>query len=791
VVKEMPLQTQALSMVALSVRKDIPPNAIQPRLADGIHLRWAFERGRGFPWFGYYLFRRASGSADRVLRNADLAGLPVGAGAATSLAGPHGTLSSDQPLFGTDDFAPAGKPEADLAGRAYLHYVPSDVACEVRVSIGFRQDAEVALTAFLQQVPVTTTRVKGKAGSIETVALKFDAITSVDVGPGPAAVVDIGFLAVTENPLAGWQPMPGFPKAGTAVPYPLCLPVAHPDYTCPGAPANVADAEALAQARVRYALPPAWKINTFAELYATLQALVDGGPSGPLTMAEKASIVVPVPPDPGLTMPRQAPLDLLLLGGLHTGIAQMLGLAWVDADSAATPDTAYDYLVVADDKGVLGGEWQTGLDYLRTHGFGDVDAFIVSDKKVNDPSPALAPPADTRVYALPGGASTTSLNAPAGTNAAGLRWDRGVTSLGVLLPGRSMLYHVWRAGLGSGETPTAPGAYQHRTTEGPLIVVDPVSGSAQSNPPQDWPPVRLYFVDGGLADGWYAYQLSGVDLFGRHSANSAAAAWYQWTPAPVPLPWYYAQPASNGVVHPSAVGVLDKVGPPPPTGIEAGVLDPDDPLLVEDAPCAAWRAALPTNERAIVGLRVSFIWPQSHMDQAPDTREFRIYVHRGRRNTLVGKTIAVTAASATESTVDTDIANARAADAYVGTRLQIGDSSFRVLGSSAATPLRIRVANIGPGDSVSPAANAPCSIAIPQTTGSGTTQQPHPLYVNFATPTSWDERYCVVPVGSFTSDDLVVLADGAGNRLTGAAATTAGAEVALVLADRQRYRARR
>jgi hypothetical protein len=54
----MALQSDRLTMVALSVFGDNPPNQLQPRLANGIHLRWAFARDVGFPWSGYYFFRR-------------------------------------------------------------------------------------------------------------------------------------------------------------------------------------------------------------------------------------------------------------------------------------------------------------------------------------------------------------------------------------------------------------------------------------------------------------------------------------------------------------------------------------------------------------------------------------------------------------------------------------------------------------------------------------------------------------------------------------------------------------
>lgn len=54
----MALQTDNLVMVGLGMKNDQPANSIQPPLADGIHLRWAFKRELGFPWYGYSLFRR-------------------------------------------------------------------------------------------------------------------------------------------------------------------------------------------------------------------------------------------------------------------------------------------------------------------------------------------------------------------------------------------------------------------------------------------------------------------------------------------------------------------------------------------------------------------------------------------------------------------------------------------------------------------------------------------------------------------------------------------------------------
>ena len=39
----MSLQTQALVMSGVGALHYTPPNALQPKLADGIHLRWTFK----------------------------------------------------------------------------------------------------------------------------------------------------------------------------------------------------------------------------------------------------------------------------------------------------------------------------------------------------------------------------------------------------------------------------------------------------------------------------------------------------------------------------------------------------------------------------------------------------------------------------------------------------------------------------------------------------------------------------------------------------------------------------
>lgn len=56
----MALNSDALTLLPLGILGDKPVDPAQPALRGGIHLRWAPDQGLGFPWHGFYLFRRES-----------------------------------------------------------------------------------------------------------------------------------------------------------------------------------------------------------------------------------------------------------------------------------------------------------------------------------------------------------------------------------------------------------------------------------------------------------------------------------------------------------------------------------------------------------------------------------------------------------------------------------------------------------------------------------------------------------------------------------------------------------
>jgi hypothetical protein len=959
----MALQTDNLVMAGLGVQADVPPNAVQPLLPDGIHLRWSFLTELGFPWHGFFLFRRPHRPSRPICLGGILPKMPPGTWPSAVLNTPFGQVSSDQNIVFTDDFPASGVAEFDLRARSYLRFSldPGQAAYRIEARLGFRrntggrtcidfrpQTGQVGPNPLVEKetsfevrghdgVPAAQTRVvasanlgglncgfrldiglpckaneveatlshrssparlqaldgagnivasaslqpqqgvaqtvllsgqgivrvvidapqnetllheicfscdtgasepretisvkalhggivvdektaQGEAGEIIDVAVEASSISGVEVSAGRAAVIDLCFYFVSQNATSGWEPVPGFPD-------PMCLPVMHLQYPCSPQPTNEAASQTLALSRIRYGASAAWAGEPFAELHGQLLDLVQDGPAGQ-AMADQHALVdgVATPPDPEAGPPamlEQYPLQLVLFASLHPAVAQMVGLYWVDKD--VEPGQSYDYLVVADHTGAGNRKAATILQVIGATGFASLDGYIVLNRRM-EPAPPFDPPVNVRAYALPGATVAASDGVLVdATNNAGLHWDLEELAPGVLKPGAALMYLVWRDQRGNAAAPGPAGAYALATPDAVLVAESTLAPGVEPVRPPDWPPFPLHHIDGALAEGWYSYRVNGIDIFGRHSPHSLDARWFQWIPEPKPRPWYYVDPAVDTVIHPSAVRLLDKTGPPPPHAVEATALDPADPTLLRDAGYHAWFATLSAAEQQdLVGLRVRWRWTDAHLRQAPDTREFRIYLQPDALNGFPGRILNVAPASATESDVQTDIAHGHGADAYVGAWLRVGAKAFRVIGSGAATPLRVRVRNLGAADEVRPPDDAACTLTVPQVyntgsvsvmrgstlvQGTGTLWTAHlagmtfkvvgefgtytvatvnsptelvldraydaadapaaaygirfPLYIDFRLPVSWQERFYVVPF----AEHVAVTLDGAGRPL--------------------------
>lgn len=584
-------------------------------------------------------------------------------------------------------------------------------------------------------VVITELDMTGEGGQIVAASLTEEPLTAIEIAAGKAALIDLCYTPTRQPVVFGWEPVPGFQ-------YPLCLPVAHPDYPCASKPADPDAARNLALSRVTYPSPPE-RDQGFWKLHEELVLLVRDGPAGG-PMADRVHPRLPgVPLSPATqespSVPGLKPLELLFLASLHPAFAQMLGLYFVDRDVA--PGSAYDYLLLADPTGVLGGSAGTALEWLAHEPDStQVHAELVLDRGVETRAP-IAPPHGARAYALPGAAARQlDGSVPDAAGNVGLWWPLP-PDVEQEEPDRIIFYDVRRASLGLTRPAAVPDAsqYQHVDRLRAVLISEPdpppvLDPHARSS---DWPPpaIPMHAVDGNLAEGWYSFRIAGQDLFGRRSVPGPPAEWYQWDPpAGTAAPWYWKAPAGERAIDPYAVALLDKVPPPAPLGVEAWALDPEDRWLFADDAYREWRKTVAST---LIGLRVRWRWTLLQQIQAPDTREFRVYWQPGRWNAILANVELTSAAAADQTYALLDIDDAHAPNAFAGARLRIDDDDFAILGSDTVGPkLRLRVKNIGAHDEVRPGEGMPCAIAIPPG---------HGLFVDTSRPPSWARRVAAVP----------------------------------------------
>lgn len=609
-----------LQMCGLGVRGACqPPGAT--KLVDGIHLRWGFQLSRGFPLGGYFLFRRKSTSKTTT----PVSGNAAGGG----LAG-----------------APAGG--------------------------GWQSTPGI-------------------------------------VSSGP-----ILLPIVSDHPqLPGWWPGRD-PKSG---------------HGNSGTVADLANRASkawdAAKGRINYEDASSAQ-SGFPQLHQLLCKLAEGHPAG----AAISSLTVPavIEADSGglqVAVPKPTPgdpdlLGLMLLRAMDPAYAQLIGLYFVD--TTATPGQLWDYTLLADRGAAFAGSLRAALAWLNQDGAAapraqlDVDVAWLLGMECK-PAGQLPPPASpVRAYALPaanrpvdgGGAEAVE----AATMTVGLRWvaPKVPNVVGLDTAAGALAWTVERAALAKGplKPPEAPLAatkfaksnpkyelahmYQYMLASPRLTIDVPEKDlppdKANYQPPVGWPPFQLGFVDKPLDEGWYAWRVTATDLFGRRSVPSDPAQWWSWDSglsaskiAADPTLWYTQapwakSPGTNVCVHPTAVGLFDKVAPPPPQGLWAQVTDPCDPLAVKDD---AWNAryCANTSKPDQFYLRLRWHWTLAQHRQAPDAAWFRIYVRSGLVNTRFGQVTAVQAGNG-QLDIDTDLDFHFTSGSLAGAVLRVNGRGFTV-----------------------------------------------------------------------------------------------------------------
>lgn len=745
----MALQSSNLVMSAIGIQNFVQPNPNALPLTNGIHLRWQFSMERGFPWYGYYLFRRnhiphANTGDIRILTSGWLGinGVQQPYGNVNpmthtdnTLPTSMGTWISDAPIVLTDDFAPMGAGglvEIDLENRLFTRFVfPLIPSRRVALDLGFKAPGATVDVKFMfnNQVVYQVTLDDSSDNTFFPFAgyeYMDDAINSIEFSGANVVVRNLSLTPVaTLADHQGWHLLPNF-----GAPHPL--PSNAAAYPCPTKPGSFALASTMAEGRIHYGNAADRISDSFQDIHEQLDLLLQGGEAGPsmyevsgehFEESEGSS-----PGEKALRMSNQRPLELLALGGIEPSIAQLLGIYHVDQGAIA--GTNYDYFLIADHDGSFGNLIQAhtvgnnlnettlmavAFDPAMAAMWDSLDGWLCYNRSLNF-SPALPAPTGLTAYALPGvtvrDEATGLIANPDQVNSAGFTWELGLGENGALLPYRPVTYQVWREAHGANEPVAAgaPAAFTPTTTHPFLVAKDksPADELAFEPPVQttssQFPPFRLLAYDNYRADGWYSYRLSGMDLFGRHSPFSDPATWRQWANHPEPLPHYYLPFGGDTQIHAFAVHLLDETPPPPPTGVEASALDPLDDYLVRDTPYNNWRdmldqqawyQALSSSEQDdLCGLRVRWKWTNWQMRQAPDTAGFRIHYSGGSFIKHQGRVSNIVKAGA-NLILSVELVGSFSANEFQGDLIQIGPHSYPILQNSNGFPIEISVRDTG------------------------------------------------------------------------------------------------
>jgi hypothetical protein len=181
---------------------------------------------------------------------------------------------------------------------------------------------------------------------------------------------------------------------------------------------------------------------------------------------------------------------------------------------------------------------------------------------------------------------------------AALTWDLGATPAGVYAEDACVLYQVAAEQLSVDPAAPKPQAPAFRTSSllnagRPILVPSNVAGAPK-------PPAR-YYTDRGLSEGWRAWWVRGIDLFGRLSAASP----------------------------PAIERLEDSALPPPPVllhseYVQAALSAQQAALAGRSSIGNSWAAANPGANGAVV----AWGWTPELEALAPDVDGFRLYVRR-------------------------------------------------------------------------------------------------------------------------------------------------------------------
>jgi hypothetical protein len=267
---------EALTLDALSILNDAPPNLAQPVLKDGVHLRWFVGEDRSFPRKGgYYLFRRrvrASGTDTTLqcvmprLKDRD----PVVVASQSSIDTGIGTLAAgsgqvlkprsigspgtlgiagftlDQP--GLRFSLPAGATTGSFTVRLLFSTAIIRGGAQPQVVIVIYRGATIVTRRVVVPPPFQqdiTIGVEQGADGIQISGVAAE-LAELCYGGKPAApVIGPAQSAAAILPGTGWEMIPDMNSV-------IKLPLKHPQYPASPGAESINASQAIASARVHY-----------------------------------------------------------------------------------------------------------------------------------------------------------------------------------------------------------------------------------------------------------------------------------------------------------------------------------------------------------------------------------------------------------------------------------------------------------------------------------------------------------------------------------------------------------
>lgn len=548
----MILDSSKLTMIGLGSRGTVPS-------PDGVHLRWSFDKSLGFPSDPFQVYRRKAIAEEwicarlsRYLSNgAPEKGFQINKFLIAYRSTPI-TIGTQKDTYAIG-FKKRGEIKVQLPGcarKVRIQFVGMSRRgiLEVHAHAGDRR-------IFSRKYPVSD--------GFQTEEIDVYGIDSVTLILSEAALADVCYLPCHEEVSLddlkrGWQYLGG-----------KGLPTS-PTYALKNTYAPRKESTRLRRA-----------FNTW--LKDAIDILTAAGPTPQFqrTIQYMEGVAGPVPvgtvPPPDTEIFAMNAFSLLMLGSLDPYFARFIGLGWVDR----TPiiGERYDYLVR--------GQWN-GTDY-----------YFICYNLAEEPAPALSVITGLNATIFP---APPTIDNPVGCGV-------GLTWVAPNVQGTGLSYDpVWfdlkgkRAASANNIVPPPPSTFTSTLLNKNGRIV--VSRTLDSNGNPQLP--TYFFSHKPSQDGWYAYTVQGIDLFGRQTPWSTEATARVLDIAPPPAPRLLE------VVS----GVTTEHFP-----LQARFVDSNDPQTKTSD------RALLTSAGVSTGLVVEWTWFAENQALAPDTREFRIYTH--------------------------------------------------------------------------------------------------------------------------------------------------------------------